>query len=163
MAKPHEAVTDRSVAAPSQRELPRAPGLVDETGLRAYGESLGAALRAPALVALRGPLGAGKTTLAQAIARGAGVRGDVTSPTFALVHEYSARTGPIFHVDLFRLDDEDQLTNLGWDGIVGSAAVVLVEWPERAGARLPVPRLDITLSEQVGRDDVRTVRAEWIR
>lgn len=161
MAQSREALSARSSNSSAPGDVPRAPDVVDETGLRAYGESLGAALRAPALIALRGPLGAGKTTLAQAIARGAGVRGEVTSPTFALVHQYVTRSGLVYHVDLFRLENEGELTNLDWDGIVSSDAIVLVEWPERAGARLPVPRLDIELSEQPGRDDVRVVRAEW--
>ncbi|HKS05397.1 MAG TPA: tRNA (adenosine(37)-N6)-threonylcarbamoyltransferase complex ATPase subunit type 1 TsaE [Gemmatimonadaceae bacterium] len=161
MAQSRETVSARSAKPSTHGEVPGAPGVVDERGMRTYGEALGAALRAPALVALRGPLGAGKTTLAQAIARGAGVRGEVTSPTFSLVHQYVTRSGLVYHVDLFRLENEEELTNLDWDGIVSSDAIVLVEWPERAGARLPVPRLDIVLSEQTGRDDVRVVSAEW--
>ena len=153
MAQPRKAVRTSHTGAAV--ELPSAPAVLDEAQLRAYGEAFGAQLRAPVVVALHGPLGAGKTTLAQAIARGAGVRGDVTSPTFALVHEYAANETQVYHVDLFRLDSEDQLTNLGWDDIVAANAIVLIEWPERAGTRLPAPRIDVTLREHPGRDDVR--------
>src|SRR5882672_12381795 len=106
--------------------LPVAPGAVDEAGLRAYGAALGASLRAPVVIALRGDLGAGKTSLAQAIARGAGVRSDVTSPTFALVHEYEGSTARVHHIDLYRLRGPDELTNIGWDELVGGDAIVLV-------------------------------------
>ena len=142
--------------------LPAAPGDVDEPALRAYGRALGAALRAPALVAIRGELGAGKTTLVQEIARGAGVTGDVTSPTFALVHEYAAPSSTVYHLDLYRLHGPGDLTNLGWDDIVGGDGIVLVEWPERAGARLPAPRLEIALRSVPGEPDRRTVEATWM-
>ncbi|HYV97165.1 MAG TPA: tRNA (adenosine(37)-N6)-threonylcarbamoyltransferase complex ATPase subunit type 1 TsaE [Gemmatimonadaceae bacterium] len=133
---------------------------LDEPGLRAYGAALGASLAAPVLVTLHGDLGAGKTTLAQAIARGAGVTSEVTSPTFALVHEYAGAKTPVFHIDLYRLSGPADLTNLGWDEIVGGNAIVLVEWPERAGTRLPRRRLDITLREESG-GTRRVVEAEW--
>ena len=142
--------------------LPPAPGVADEAALRAYGTALGASLRAPVIVALHGDLGAGKTSLAQAIARGAGVVDDVTSPTFALVHEYAARDGRVFHIDLYRLRGPSELANIGWDEIVHGDGIVLIEWPERAGVRLPAPRLDITLTEVAGATDQREVRAEWI-
>lgn len=143
------------------RHLPVAPGAADEVSLRAYGEALGESLRAPAVVALHGDLGAGKTTLAQAIARGAGVRNDVTSPTFALVHQYEGRDARVYHIDLYRLEGAHQLANLGWDEIIASDAIVLLEWPERAADRLPAPRLDISLREPPGRDDVRLISATW--
>lgn len=142
-------------------QLPRAPELADEAELRRYGESLGATLVAPALVTLRGELGAGKTTLAQAIARGAGVTGEVTSPTFALVHEYRGRSAPVYHIDLYRLRNPAELTSLAWDDIVNRNAIVLVEWPDRAGTRLPSPRLEITLRDAPGDADRRTVEATW--
>ncbi|MFL5485991.1 MAG: tRNA (adenosine(37)-N6)-threonylcarbamoyltransferase complex ATPase subunit type 1 TsaE, partial [Gemmatimonadaceae bacterium] len=74
-----------------------------------------------------------------------GVREEITSPTYALVQEYRAPKSPVFHIDLYRLDSPDQLTNLGWDEIVSSRSLVLVEWPERAGARLPEDHLSIDL------------------
>jgi tRNA threonylcarbamoyladenosine biosynthesis protein TsaE len=106
--------------------------------LVAWGERFGRAARPPLVVAISGDLGAGKTTLVQAICHGFGVRGEVTSPTYAIVHEYVGALGPVYHLDLYRLANEDELTNVGWDDIVGAHALVLVEWAERAGARLPV-------------------------
>jgi tRNA threonylcarbamoyladenosine biosynthesis protein TsaE len=113
--------------------------------LVAWGEAFGRAAHAPLVVTLAGDLGAGKTTLAQAICRGYGVVEAVTSPTYALVHEYTSPRGPVYHLDLYRLEDPRELDGLGWDEIVGARALVLVEWPERAGARLPgdVVRLDL--------------------
>lgn len=118
---------------------------LSEAELRHWGEELGRAATPPLLVTLTGELGVGKTTLAQSICRGYGVKEDITSPTYALVHEYRAEKSPVFHIDLYRLDTPDQLTNLGWDEIVSSRALVLVEWPERAGTRLPEDHLPIDL------------------
>ena len=102
-----------------------------------WGEAFGRSLRAPAIVALDGDLGAGKTTLSQAICRGCGVTEDVTSPTFALVNQYEVHGETVYHLDLYRLDSQSDLTNLGWDEIVNSDSIVLVEWAGRAGRRLP--------------------------
>ena len=116
-----------------------------ESELRHWGEELGRSITPPLVVTLAGDLGVGKTTLAQAICRGYGVRDEITSPTYALVHEYRAPRSPVFHIDLYRLDAVAQLTNLGWDEIVSSRSLVLVEWPERAGSRLPDDHLDLDL------------------
>ncbi|HJQ11565.1 MAG TPA: tRNA (adenosine(37)-N6)-threonylcarbamoyltransferase complex ATPase subunit type 1 TsaE [Gemmatimonadaceae bacterium] len=113
--------------------------------MRHWGEELGRGTSPPLLITLTGELGVGKTTLAQAICRGYGVVDEITSPTYALVHEYHAPKSPVFHVDLYRLDSAEQLTNLGWDEIVSARALVLVEWPERAGSRLPEDHLPIDL------------------
>jgi tRNA threonylcarbamoyladenosine biosynthesis protein TsaE len=94
---------------------------------------------------LTGELGVGKTTLAQAICLGYGVRDEITSPTYALIHEYRSPKSAVFHIDLYRLESPDQLTNIGWDEIVSSRALILVEWPERAGSRLPDDHLPIDL------------------
>ena len=122
--------------------------------LVAWGERFGRAARAPLVVAISGDLGAGKTTLVQAICRGYGVRSEVTSPTFAIVHQYEAPTSPVYHVDLYRLENERELTNVGWDDIVASHALVLVEWAERAGSRLPAAHVPIDLEHLPG-DDAR--------
>jgi tRNA threonylcarbamoyladenosine biosynthesis protein TsaE len=142
--------------------LPTAPRVVDEAALREWGVSLGTALRSePAVVALRGDLGAGKTTLAQAIALGAGVTEEVTSPTFALVHEYRRDPGRLFHIDLHRIQSAEDLTHIGWDEMVGGSAIVLIEWPERAERRLPTPRLDISLTEVSGKPAHRALGVTW--
>jgi len=113
--------------------------------LVAWGEALGRASHAPLVVTLAGDLGAGKTTLAQAICRGYGVTEPVTSPTYALVHEYASPRGAVYHLDLYRLENPRELDGLGWDEIVGAQALVLVEWPERAGGRLPAGALALDL------------------
>jgi len=118
---------------------------LSEPELRDWGEELGRSAAAPLVVTLAGELGVGKTTLAQSICLGYGVREEITSPTYALVHQYSSHRSPVFHIDLYRLDSPEQLTNLGWDEIVGSHSLVLVEWPERAGARIPDDHLPIDL------------------
>ena len=123
--------------------------------LNEWGEELGRRLTAPTIITLEGELGTGKTTLAQAICRGVGVLEDVTSPTFALVNEYHAKRATVFHLDLYRLQGPSDLTNLAWDDIVNSAAIVLVEWPDRAGERMPDEATRIRLEYIEGDDDHR--------
>ena len=106
--------------------------------LNRFGEDLGRGLAAPAVVGLSGELGSGKTTLVQAICRGLGARVHATSPTYALVHHYEDRAGrPVYHVDCYRLESPDEARDLGFDDMVREGAIVLVEWPERAGAWVP--------------------------
>jgi tRNA threonylcarbamoyladenosine biosynthesis protein TsaE len=110
-----------------------------EPELEAEGEALGRALPPGSLLAFEGELGAGKTTFIQAIARGLGVAGRATSPTYALVHRYRGRRGPVFHLDCYRLRSEDEAADLDWEGLTAEGDAILVEWPERAGAWLPAP------------------------
>lgn len=133
--------------------------LVTERELRAWGEKLGASSTAPLIIALSGELGTGKTTLAQSICRGYGVREDVTSPTYALVHQYASPRSPVYHIDLYRLDNAAQLTNLGWTDIVSSQSLVIVEWPDRAGDHLPANHLPIDLEYPPGDDAHRILLA----
>jgi tRNA threonylcarbamoyladenosine biosynthesis protein TsaE len=118
---------------------------VTESELRSWGERLGRAVAAPLAIAISGELGAGKTTLAQAICRGAGVREFVTSPTFALVQRYDGAHFPVYHIDLYRLNAPQDLVNIGWDDVLRDDALVLIEWPERAGERLPDDVLHVEL------------------
>jgi tRNA threonylcarbamoyladenosine biosynthesis protein TsaE len=113
--------------------------------LIAWGEAFGRAARPQLCVAIAGELGAGKTTLVQAICRGYGVTEPVTSPTFALVHEYRSPRSPVFHLDLFRLQHPRELAPLGWDDIVTAHALLLIEWPERAAGALPNDHVGIEL------------------
>ncbi len=105
--------------------------------LSRFGEELGRALSAPAVIGLSGELGTGKTTLVQAICRGLGARALATSPTYALVHHYDAAGGPVYHVDCYRLASPDDARDLGFEDMVRERAIVLIEWPERAGAWTP--------------------------
>ncbi|OYV72705.1 MAG: tRNA (adenosine(37)-N6)-threonylcarbamoyltransferase complex ATPase subunit type 1 TsaE [Gemmatimonadetes bacterium 21-71-4] len=130
-----------------------------EADLAAWGERFGREATLPLAVALEGDLGAGKTTLARAICRGFGVAGEVTSPTFALVHEYDAPRGAVYHLDLYRLEGPRDLTNIGWDEIMNERALVVVEWPERAGERLPSRAVRLQLAHIPGDPDRRSLRA----
>lgn len=123
--------------------------VLDEAELRQWGVRFGQAAVAPLVVTLSGDLGAGKTTLAQAICAGYGVSDAVTSPTYALVQEYLSPRSVVYHIDLYRLDGEKQLTNIGWDEIVSGNGLVIIEWPERAGERLP-PHVPIALEYEPG-------------
>lgn len=107
--------------------------------LLAEGEAVGRALPSGSVVTLEGDLGAGKTTMAQAIARGLGVTLPATSPTYALVHRYRGRRGPVFHLDCYRLSSTDEAADVDWEGVLREGDAVLVEWPERVGPWLPAP------------------------
>ncbi len=122
---------------------------VDEAALTRFGAELARSLRPPppAVVAIAGELGAGKTTLVRAIARGLGVTEPVTSPTFALVHRYEGAAGAVYHVDAYRLRRPADAADLGLDDMVAEPdAVVLIEWPERLGSAMPAPTHRITLA-----------------
>jgi tRNA threonylcarbamoyladenosine biosynthesis protein TsaE len=125
--------------------------------LVAWGEALGRTLAVPSLLALSGDLGAGKTTLAQAICRGVGIEKDVTSPTFSLVNLYEVSGRTLYHLDLYRIDNPVDLTNLGWDEIVNSDSIVIVEWPEHAGDRFPADAMRVLLEHVVDDADRRRV------
>jgi tRNA threonylcarbamoyladenosine biosynthesis protein TsaE len=105
--------------------------------LNRFGEELGAQLRAPAVIGLSGELGTGKTTLVQAICLGLGAKARATSPTYALVHHYAAGRTPVYHVDCYRLRHPDEARDLAFDDMLRERAIILIEWPERAGAWAP--------------------------
>lgn len=117
-----------------------------ESELVGWGERIGGAAGSAIFLALRGDLGAGKSVLARAIARGAGVEGPMPSPTFNLLFRYaSARGRDVVHMDLYRLDDPEEVWELGWRELGTEDEIVLVEWPERAEALLPGDRWDVHL------------------
>jgi len=93
-----------------------------------------------------GDLGAGKTTFIKAIARGLGVETPATSPTYALVHRYAGRRGPVFHLDCYRLRDEEEAADLDWETLLAEGDAVLIEWPERAGVWVPEPTMRCRLA-----------------
>ncbi|HXM38161.1 MAG TPA: tRNA (adenosine(37)-N6)-threonylcarbamoyltransferase complex ATPase subunit type 1 TsaE [Gemmatimonadales bacterium] len=105
--------------------------------LSRFGEEVGARLTAPAVVGLSGELGTGKTSLVQAICRGLGAHARATSPTYALVHHYDAGATPVYHVDCYRLRHPDEARDLAFDDMIRERAIVLIEWPERAGSWAP--------------------------
>ncbi|MBA4071841.1 MAG: tRNA (adenosine(37)-N6)-threonylcarbamoyltransferase complex ATPase subunit type 1 TsaE [Gemmatimonas sp.] len=128
--------------------------------LTEFGVSLGRALaaRGPNVVTLSGDLGTGKTTLTRAIGRGFGVVEPVTSPTFALVHEYAARHGRrLFHLDLYRIKGPHELANIGWESLLEAPALLIIEWPDRAGELIPPNAMAITLAHVEGDETRRLV------
>jgi tRNA threonylcarbamoyladenosine biosynthesis protein TsaE len=107
------------------------------------GAALAAALPRGTVVAINGTLGAGKTRLVQAFAAALGVpREDVTSPTFVLVHRYDG-LAPIYHLDAYRVRDDDEFLELGVDEFFGGDAYALVEWAERVPRCLPAERVEV--------------------
>ena len=129
----------------------------DEKAMLAFGRKLAAALKPGDVVTLSGPLSAGKTTLVRGLLAALGHRGEVPSPSFAIVQPYENLTTPVWHVDLYRIEDPSELDELGIDD-VGSEGVLLVEWPEHAGRRA-WPRA-LALSLEVLEDDARALPAE---
>lgn len=118
--------------------------------LEEWGRSLGGSIEGPTVITLQGELGAGKTTLARAICEGLGVGDEVTSPSYALIHEYAGGTWPVYHMDLYRLKGPGELTNLGYFDLLSSGGVVIIEWPERAGEQLPSGAMSLVLEHVPG-------------
>lgn len=102
----------------------------DEAQTVRLGEALGALLEPSDIVILAGDLGAGKTTFVKGAAAGLGVSDHVTSPTFTIVHELLGRI-PLVHVDLYRIDRESQLEDLGLDDLIAGRAAAMIEWGDR--------------------------------
>lgn len=132
---------------------------MSEAELIAWGEQLGADAHPHLIIALSGELGTGKTTLAQAICRGYGVTEPVTSPTYAIVHEYASPRSPVFHIDLYRIEHVEELAQIGWGEIIESNALIIVEWPERAGNQLPAGHVPIVIDYAPDRPDRRLLLA----
>jgi tRNA threonylcarbamoyladenosine biosynthesis protein TsaE len=125
-------------------------GALSQAALEAWGRSVGSAAvdggTLPLVLALRGPLGAGKSVLARAVARGAGVDGPMPSPTYNLLFTYAGGRGvTVHHLDLYRLEHPDDIWELGWQELGEGAQVVLIEWPDRIESLLPRDRWEVTL------------------
>jgi len=99
---------------------------------------------------LRGELGSGKTTLVRGLLRSLGVRSGVKSPTYSLVELYVTSRLNLYHFDFYRFVDPEEFRHAGFADYFRGSGVCLVEWPERAGAALPGPDLDVTLSYRAG-------------
>lgn len=122
------------------------------------GAAIGAALAAGDVVLLSGDLGAGKTTLARAMLKARGLVGEAPSPTFAIVQPYAPPEVDlaVAHVDLYRIEDEDELIELGLDDYLYDGAL-LIEWPERLGGDVWPGALRLTIS---GEGDARVLTAD---
>ena len=103
----------------------------------ALGETLARGLQASAVVALFGGMGMGKTAFVRGMARGIGYEGDVASPTFAIVHEYNGGRLPLYHFDMYRVEDWDGLYSSGFFDYLGAGGIIVVEWSENIENALP--------------------------
>ena len=128
--------------------------LADEEQSAALGASIARAARPGDVIALSGPLGVGKTAIARGLLAAAGNAGEVPSPSFAIVQPYEHLALPIWHVDLYRIEDPSELEELGLDA--AAEGVLVVEWPERAGDLWPEA---LTLSLEFGSDGTRILTA----
>jgi tRNA threonylcarbamoyladenosine biosynthesis protein TsaE len=128
----------------------------------AFGSALAAQLRAGDVVALFGDLGAGKTTLTRGLLNGLGFDGDVGSPTFPIVQTYEDLSVPLWHVDLYRIEERSEIEELALDEALQDAALV-IEWPERLGDRLwaHALRLHLVVAEDGARALTATIPPAW--
>lgn len=118
--------------------------LKDEQETLLFGEKLGRVIDERLLICLDGDLGAGKTCLTKGIAKGLDIEEEITSPTFILVEEYSGRMA-LYHFDVYRIDDPEELYFIGFDEYLSKEAVVIIEWASLIEEVLPTERLDITI------------------
>ena len=155
---------DRS-AAPLAPAAPGAAGQLTTTApseTRALGRAIGEASTPGTLLALRGPLGAGKTQLAKGVAEGLGIATVVNSPTFILMNEHAGRLR-LYHVDAYRLDDPEEALAAGLlDRERQASGVTVVEWADRLDGYLPEDRLDVELTPDARGGDERTIRWQTI-
>ncbi|MFZ4514702.1 MAG: tRNA (adenosine(37)-N6)-threonylcarbamoyltransferase complex ATPase subunit type 1 TsaE [Acidimicrobiia bacterium] len=122
-------------------------------------------LQAGDVVALLGDLGAGKTTFVRSCAQALGVTEPVTSPTFTIVHEYTANP-MVVHIDAYRLDSAGEFVGVGSDELLGIDTIAFVEWANHVSDALPVDRLELTLTWADGPDSREveiTARGNWVQ
>ncbi|QBB70910.1 tRNA (adenosine(37)-N6)-threonylcarbamoyltransferase complex ATPase subunit type 1 TsaE [Pseudolysobacter antarcticus] len=127
---------------------------LDEAALVSLAQRLAAAITQGGLIYLIGDLGAGKTTFARALIKSLGVAERVKSPTYSLIESYRSALLNIHHLDLYRIADPGELEWLGLADLLTPDALLLVEWPERAGNTLPSADLQIRLSHAGLRRDL---------
>ena len=132
-----------------------------EQETEALGASLAQRLGPGDVVAYRGDLGAGKTAFTRGLARGLGCTGRVTSPTFTIVNEYEGQL-PLFHFDLYRLGDEEELWDIGWEDYLGRGGVCAVEWSENFPSALPPDSVTVTIRRCPENEDWRRITVEGV-
>ena len=120
------------------------------------GEKLARAVRAGTVIAYTGDLGAGKTAFTRGLARGLGIDGRVTSPTFTIVNEYEGGRLPLFHFDMYRLESSDELFDIGWEDYLARGGVCAVEWSENVDDALDDSCIRVDIRRGSG-DDQRVI------
>ena len=132
----------------------------NEAETEALGARLAAVLTPGAVVAYRGGLGMGKTAFTRGLARGLGYAGRVTSPTFTIVNEYEGGRLPLFHFDMYRLADAEELFDIGWEDYLDRGGVCAVEWSEQVADALPDDTIHVTLTRRDENPSWRTITIE---
>ena len=124
----------------------------NEEAVRKFGRELGAAAKAGSVIALTGDLGAGKTTLTKAIAEGLGVKEIITSPTFNIIKQYDSGRLPLYHFDVYRITDPDEMYEMGYEEYFYGEGVCVVEWADMIDELIPedAVRIDIGYGEREG-------------
>lgn len=114
-------------------------------------------LKSGDVVTLNGDLGAGKTAFAQGLAKGLAVNEIVSSPTFTIVNQYEGRL-PVYHFDVYRIEDCDEMFEIGYEEMIDGDGVCVIEWAEKIAELLPVPRYDVIISKDTNRhEDFRVI------
>ena len=134
----------------------------NEQETEALGQRLAAALSPGAVVAYRGGLGIGKTAFTRGLAKGLGYSGRVTSPTFTIVNEYEGGRLPLFHFDMYRLEDDDALFDIGWEDYLDRGGVCAVEWSEQVADAMPADTVYVTIARRPEDDRWRTITIEGV-
>ncbi|MBO5340094.1 MAG: tRNA (adenosine(37)-N6)-threonylcarbamoyltransferase complex ATPase subunit type 1 TsaE [Oscillospiraceae bacterium] len=125
------------------------------------GEKLAGAVSAGIVIAYTGDLGAGKTAFTRGLARGLGIDGRVTSPTFTIVNEYEGGRLPLFHFDMYRLESSDELFDIGWEDYLARGGVCAVEWSENVDDALDDSCIRVDIRRGDG-DHQRLIRISGI-
>lgn len=136
---------------------------LSEPDLVRWGRAIGREVEPPVVIALQGPLGAGKSVLARAIGQGAGVETPMPSPTFNLLLRYELPSGvAVVHLDLYRIAEPDEVWELGWADLGAESEIVLIEWPEQAGPLMPPSYWSIELGVTRGNRKLRDVEVNRV-
>ena len=133
-----------------------------EAETEALGQRLTAVLFPGAVVAYEGGLGMGKTAFTRGLARGLGYNGRVTSPTFTIVNEYEGGRLPLFHFDMYRLDNADALFDIGWEDYLDRGGVCAVEWSEQVTEALPPDTIHLHFARCPEADNWRIITIEGV-
>ncbi len=109
------------------------------------------------VILLRGEMGAGKTIFTKGLCRALGVSDYVTSPTFTVVNEYEGARFPVYHFDMYRIEDEDELIEIGFEEFLQSGGVCVIEWPQNVAGSLPQKRIEVEIKKENELENSRTI------